>query len=66
MKPILLSPLILILLLGSACTKKQVKAVLGDMCRDTYEKKAREQHIENLENPAYEDPPTYDQYQRQR
>ena len=29
-------------------------------------KKAREQRIENLGDPIYEEPPTYDHYQRAR
>lgn len=40
--------------------------VLDDICRDTYEKNLRKQRIENLGNPAYEEPPIYDQYQKQR
>ena len=40
--------------------------VLDDIARDTYEKNVREQRIENLGDPNYEEPPTYDQYQRER
>ena len=58
--------LIIILFCGSACSKEQVTGVLDDISRDTYENKAREQHIENLGDPTYEEPPTYDQYQRER
>ena len=58
--------LIFVLFCGSACSKEQVVGVLDDIARDTYEKKAKEQHIENLGDPAYEAPPTYDQYQRER
>jgi len=58
--------LIIILFCGSACSKQQVAGVLDDISRDTYENKAREQNIDNLEDPAYEAPPTYDQYQRER
>ncbi|MCI5207500.1 MAG: hypothetical protein D3910_01610 [Candidatus Electrothrix sp. ATG2] len=50
----------------SACSKKQITTVLEDISRDTYEKKAREQRIENFGNVAYEEPPSYDQYQRER
>jgi hypothetical protein len=49
-----------------ACSKKQIKSVLDDIARDTYEKNLRKQRIENIEDPNYEDPPTYDQYQRER
>ena len=67
MKQILLcSAIIIVLFCGSACSKKQVTGVLDDIARDTYEKKAREEQIENLGNPGYEPPPTYDQYQRER
>lgn len=51
---------------GSACTKNHATAVLEDISRDTYEKKAREQRSENLGNPSYKEPPTYDQYQKER
>jgi len=40
--------------------------VLDDICRDTYEKNVRKQRIENSDDPAYEEPLTYDQYQKQR
>jgi hypothetical protein len=40
--------------------------ILEDICRDTYEKSTCDQRIDNLDNPAYEKPPTYDQYQRER
>jgi len=58
--------LIIILFCGSACSKQQVAGVLDDISRDTYENKTREQNIDNLGDPAYEAPPTYDQYQRER
>jgi len=66
MKQKLLCLFILILFCGSACSKKQAVGVLDDIVRDTYEKKAREQRVENLGDPTYEVPPTYDQYQRER
>lgn len=66
MRQILLCSIIIILFLGSACSKKQVIGVLDDIARDTYEKNARAQSIENLENHVYEEPLTYDQYQRER
>lgn len=49
-----------------ACSKKQVKSVLNDISRDTYEKQLRKRRIENIGNPNYEEPPSYDQYQRER
>ena len=49
-----------------ACSKKQIKSVLDDISRDTYEKNLRKQRIENIEDPNYEEPPSYDQYQRER
>jgi len=39
---------------------------LEDISRDTYEKNLREIRIDNLDNPTYEEPPSYDQYQRER
>jgi hypothetical protein len=67
MKQILLSYTIIIALFcASACSKTQVTDVLDDISRDTYEKEEREQRIENLGDPTYEQPPTYDQYQRER
>lgn len=56
----------IMLFAGSACSKQQVTGVLDDISRDTYEKKAREQRIEHLGDPTYENPPTYDEYQRER
>ncbi|XOF33992.1 MAG: hypothetical protein ACL93V_01445 [Candidatus Electrothrix sp. YB6] len=58
--------MVVILFVGSACSKKQIEGVLDDISRDTYEKNAREQHLENLGDPAYEELPTYDQYQKER
>ena len=49
-----------------ACSKQQIKSVLDDIARDTYEKNMRNQRIENIEDPNYEEPPSYDQYQRER
>jgi hypothetical protein len=49
-----------------SCSKDQIKSVLDDISRDTYEKNLRDQRIENLENSTYEEPPSYDQYQRER
>lgn len=66
MKQKLLCSLIIILFLSSACSKEQVTGVLDDISRDTYENRAREQRIENQGDPTYEEPPTYDQYQRER
>jgi len=42
------------------------KSVLDDIARDTYEKNMRKQRVENIEDPNYEDPPSYNQYQRER
>lgn len=39
---------------------------MDDIARDTYEKNVSEQRIENLGDPNYEEPLTYDQYQRER
>jgi hypothetical protein len=39
---------------------------LDDISRDTYENNLREQRIENIGDPNYEEPPSYDQYQRER
>ena len=53
-------------LLAPACSKKHVNSVLDDISRDTYENNLRKQRIENIEDPNYEEPPSYDQYQRER
>jgi len=66
MKQKILCLLVIILLCGSACSKDQVVGVLDDISRDTYEKKSREQRIDNLKDPSYGAPPTYDQYQIER
>jgi hypothetical protein len=55
----------LLLCLG-ACSKTGIVNVLDDITRDTYENNMKRQQIENLDDPAYEKPPTYDQYQRER
>ena len=49
-----------------AYSKKQIKTGLDDISRDNYEKNLRKQRIENIEDPNYEDPPSYNQYQRER
>ena len=49
-----------------ACSKKQIKSVLDDISRDTYENNLRKQRVENIGNLNYEEPPSYDQYQRER
>ena len=49
-----------------ACSKKQIKSVLDDISRDTYENNLRKQHIEHIEDPNYEAPPSYDEYHRER
>ena len=56
MKQILLCSIIIIIFFGSACSKKQVTGILDDISRDTYEKNVREQRIENLGDPKYEEP----------
>ena len=49
-----------------ACSKKQIISILDDISRDTYENNLRKQRKENIGKPNYEEPPTYDQYQRER
>lgn len=67
MKRILWFSIIISLLLClDACSKSRIANVLDDISRDTYENNVKRQRIENLENPAYEEPPTYDQYQKER
>ena len=39
---------------------------MGDISRDIYESNLRKQRIENIEDPNYEEPPSYDQYQMER
>lgn len=50
----------------SACSTRQLTAVLDDIARDTYEKNAGKQRMENITDPTYVPPPTYDQYQKDR
>jgi hypothetical protein len=50
----------------NACSKSKIANVLDDISRDTYENNMKRQRIDNLEDPAYEEPPAYDQYQRER
>ena len=50
----------------SACSNKQIKSVLDDISRDTYEKNMKKQRTENIGDSSYEVPPTYDQYQQKR
>jgi hypothetical protein len=58
--------IISLLFFTTACSKETVVSVMDDISRDTYEKNARKERIENSGNPTYEEPPTYDQYQRER
>ena len=58
--------IIIFLFLIPACSKKQIKSVLDDISRDTYEKNLRKQRIEKIEDPNYEEPPSYDEYQKER
>ncbi|MDH3357445.1 MAG: hypothetical protein OEM06_08285 [Desulfobacteraceae bacterium] len=58
--------IISLLFLAPSCSEKQIKSVLDDISRDTYENNLREQRIENIGDPNYEEPPSYDQYQRER
>jgi len=53
-------------LLFSACSTKQAASVLDDISRDTYDKNRKKQRMENIANPNYAAPPTYDQYQKER
>ena len=48
------------------CSKNEIKSVLDDISRDKYENKLRKQRNENIGKPNYEEPPAYDQYQRER
>ncbi len=58
--------IISLLFWAPSCSEKQIKSVLDDISRDTYENNLREQRIENIGDPNYEEPPSYDQYQRER
>ena len=55
-----------LMLCNSACSKREVKSLLDDIARDTYERNAREQRNDNSENAVYEEPPGYDEYHRER
>ena len=67
MKQLFWSCIIISLLFWApSCSEKQIKSVLDDISRDTYENNLREQRIENIGDPNYEEPPSYDQYQRER
>jgi len=67
MKQILWCALIIsILLYMGACSKSRIASVLDDISRDTYENNVKRQRIENSDDPDYEEPQTYDQYQRER
>jgi hypothetical protein len=58
--------IIIFIILAPACSKKQIKSIVDDISRDTYENNLRKQRNENLGDPSYEEPPSYDQYQRER
>ena len=67
MKQLFWSCIIISLLFWApSCSERQIKSVLDDISRDTYENNLREQRIENIGDPNYEEPPSYDQYQRER
>lgn len=67
MKQILWCSIIIgVLLCLNACSKDKIVNVLDDISRDRYENSVKRQRIENMDDPAYEDPPSYDQYQRER
>jgi hypothetical protein len=67
LKRLLCSCLVISFIFGaSACSKKQLKSVLDDIARDTYENNLRKQRSEHMEDPNYEEPPSFDQYQRER
>ena len=61
-------PIIISLLLGmSACSKSEMKSVLDDIARDTYEANERNKYNENKERQIQTDEPlTYDQYQQEK
>jgi len=51
----------------SACSSKQIKSVLDDISRDTYEKNVRKKRNESIWERNYgEEPLSYDQYQQER
>jgi hypothetical protein len=67
LKTLLLSCIIIsFIFLVPGCSKKQIKSVLDDISRDTYENNLRKHRVENIEDPNNEEPPSYDQYQRER
>ena len=67
MKQLFWSCIIISLLFWApACSEKQIKSVLDDISRDTYENNLRKQRNENIGNPNYEEPLTYDQYQKEK
>jgi hypothetical protein len=55
-----------LILCAFACSKKQMANVIDDIGRDTYTNNSEAQRIEDIEDPTYEEQPTYDQYQRER
>ena len=67
MKRVLCCFMIISLTLGMlGCSKSKIASVLDDISRDIYENNLRKQREENIRKPDYEEPPTYDQYQRER
>ena len=58
--------IISLMLCVSACSKNRIGMILDDISRDTYENNVRAQRRENLGNPTYKEPPTYDEYQKER
>jgi len=58
--------IVIFIIWAPACSKKQIKSVLDDISRDTYENNLRKQRIENFGDPIYEEQLSYDQYQRER
>jgi len=57
--------IIIFIIWAPACSKKQIKSVVDDISRDTYENNLRKQRIKHLKDPSYEEQPSYDQYQRE-
>lgn len=49
-----------------SCSKEQLVDVLDDVARDTYAQQAKQERRENLDNPSYRAPESYDEYQRNR
>ena len=67
MKRLFLSCIMISFIFGSpACSKKQIKSIVDDISRDTYENNLKTQRVENMGDPSYEEPPSYDQYQMDR